>query len=160
MPLRECSLSNEIERIIESDCLDELSTLTPLAEPIVAEIAMRYPQISGQYLRFLQHIGVGTTTTEMHVYAPRPLAEILHHPSFKIYNSKPSRRLFGLMAEKPVLPDDALVIADSGASWRYCLCLSKPDRVFVVDMMGPTFETEATDFFTFVRNTLILGSEP
>lgn len=150
----------EIESIIESDRLNELATLAPLDEQHVQGIAVRHPNISVQYLHFLQYIGVGATTTGMHVYEPQPITDMRKHPSFKIYNSKPSRRLFGLVAEKSALPTDALIIADSGASWRYCLRLSKPDTVYVADMLGPTFETEATDFFTFARNTLILGTEP
>lgn len=150
----------EIENILESDCQNELAPLVPLDEQHIIEIAVRHPNISVQYLHFLQHIGVGTTTTEMHVYEPQPITEMRNHPSFKIYNSKPSRRLFGLIAQKSVLPTDAVIIADSGASWRYCLRLSKPDTVYIADMLGPTFEIEASDFFTFVRNTLILGTEP
>ncbi|MBQ2260184.1 MAG: SMI1/KNR4 family protein [Loktanella sp.] len=150
----------DIESITESDCQNELAPLVPLGEQHVTEIAVRHPNISVQYLHFLQHIGVGTTTTGMHVYEPQPINEIINHPSFKIYNSKPSRRLFGLVAEKSVFPTDALIIADSGASWRYCVRLSKPDTVYIADMLGPTFDTEATDFFTFVRNTVILGTEP
>ncbi|MCR8825813.1 hypothetical protein [Pseudosulfitobacter koreensis] len=151
-------LKNEIGRIVESDSLDELASLTPLDAETVADIQVRHPNISVQYLDFIRTIGVGTTTNEMHIYQPQPIAELSKYTSFKIYNSKSARQLFGLASKKAVFPSDAVVVADSGASWRYCLRLSDPDTVFVADMMGPTFEPEASDFFTFVRKTLILGS--
>lgn len=155
--LKEVVLKVEIDRIVERDSLNELASLTRLDPAAVAEIEIRHPNISVQYLEFLRTFGVGTTTTDMHIFEPQSISILNEHPSFKVYNSKPARRLFGVTPKKTVFPRDALVVADSGASWKYCLCLSDPDKVYVADMIGPTFETEASDFFTFVRETLILG---
>lgn len=46
-------------------------------------------------------------------------------------------------------------IADTGASWRYCLCPSLGEGVFCLDMGGPTFEPEADDFISFIANTVL-----
>jgi len=95
----------------------------------------------------------------MHIYAPEPLRDLAAHPSATLYTTPTAQALFGTGGATAPIPDDAVIIADSGASWRYCLCPALSDVVLIFDMARASFETEAEDFASFVRNTLILKEE-
>jgi len=152
-------LGDTLEDILKHDRRGQLSSLRPVSAGAVAAISEQVPSISQQYLAFLERIGVGSTTLEMHIYPPQPMAGLTGHQSAMLYGSANARALFGNGAAQPAIPDDAVAIADSGASWRYCLCPSLSEEVFVFDMAGQTFDKEAPDFFSFVRDTLLLDSE-
>ncbi|MGB0844773.1 MAG: hypothetical protein ACPGVN_08540 [Alphaproteobacteria bacterium] len=127
-----------------------LSTLEPVDDKVISTLVNSHKNISKQYVSFLSQIGVGSTKNESYIYLPYAAAELVEHPSFKIYNSSSSRRLFGLLPEKPVIPKNLVCVADCGASWRYCLDLSSGGEVYCLDMFGPTVDQESIDFFSFV----------
>jgi len=147
-----------IAHLIAYDEAGELSSLKPLSDEQVAAIAAQHPGISNQYLEFVREIGIGSTTRGLNVYDPEPASNAEIHPSYQAYQSLSYRALTG-RPQSPVnpFPADAVAVADSGASWRYCLCPSVGSGVFCLDMAGPSFEPECDDFFSFAARTLILG---
>ncbi|WP_428429012.1 hypothetical protein [Pararhizobium sp.] len=146
-----------ILQLFGSDGENELSSLKPVPNDAVTSIAARHPGISAQYLDFIRTVGTGTTTRGFYIYEPEPASSVEQHPSFQIYQSASYLKLRGQRPEVHAIPADAVLIADSGAAWRYCLCPSLGDGVFCLDMAGPTFDEEAEDFFSFVASTVILG---
>lgn len=151
--------SGALDRIRKHDRQGQLASLSPVSPSTVAEIAERFPAISTDYLAFIQYIGVGTTTADMQIYLPQPASLMANHPSSALYATAPAQALFGTRPAPAPIPDDAVLIADSGASWRYCLCPSVSGAVFVLDVAGPSFDQEAPDFTSFVCDTLILEGE-
>ncbi|MGO4355139.1 hypothetical protein AB4Z25_24795 [Rhizobium sp. RAF36] len=147
-----------IAHLIAYDESGELSSLEPLSDEQVAVIAVQHPGISNQYLEFVRKIGIGSTTRGFNVYDPEPASSAETQTSFQAYQSLSYRTLTG-RPQPPVnpFPADAVAVADSGASWRYCLCPSLGPGVFCLDMSGPSFEPECDDFFSFAASTLILG---
>ncbi len=123
-----------------------------MSEEAVRNIALLYPGILSQYLEFIRTIGTGETTCGFYIYDPEPASNVQQHTSFQQYNSESNRNTFIQR-----LPVDTLMIADSGASWRYCLCPSMGQAVFCLDMGPPLLETTAEDFFSFVASNVILG---
>lgn len=146
---------NELVDLLHLDDKNELSSLQPRSHLDVLSIAELYPNISEQYLKFIRNVGTGSTTRDFHIYEPEPARLVAQHPSFKLYNSEAYRNVYGRRPEGDVIPDDAVAIGDSGASWRYCLCPSLGEAVFCLDMAEPIFETEAENFFSFVAETVI-----
>lgn len=146
-----------IAQLLDLDRANELSSLQPVSEIVAARIVTRYPSISKQYLEFIRAVGVGSTTRDFYIYEPEPASSVEQHPSFQLYQSASLRALSGPRPEGHPIPADAVAIADSGASWRYCLCPSLGEGVYCLDMAGPTFEPEADDFFSFVANTVCLN---
>lgn len=149
-------MTSEIAQLLESTSGSELSRLVPVSETAVLGIAAVYPGISKQYLAFIGAVGVGSTTRDFRIYEPEPASSFEQHPSFQLYQSASYRTLAGPRPQGHPIPADAVAIADSGASWRYCLCPSLGDGVFCLDMCGPTFELEAEDFLSFVANTMCM----
>ena len=147
-----------IAHLIAFDEAGELSSLVPLSDEQVAAIAAQYPGISQQYLEFVRKIGIGSTTRGLNIYDPEPASNAENHPSYEAYQSIAFQTLTGRSQppESPV-PADAVAVADSGASWWYCLCPSLGPGVYCLDMGGPSFEPEGDDFFSFAAGTLILG---
>ena len=141
-----------VAQLLDHDRNKELSSLTPLSDTVVRNIARRYPGISSQYLEFIRTIGTGQTTRGFYIYDPEPASDVEQYTSFRIYNSEAKRNAFTQR-----LPADAIMIADPGASWRYCLCPSMGQAVFCLDMGPPLFETTAEDFFSFVASNVIAG---
>jgi hypothetical protein len=148
----------DIAQLSEFDSESELSSLQPMPDSDVRRIAADHPGISEQYLEFIRSIGTGEMTRGFCIYEPEPASLVEQHPSFQMYQSSYSRvrSLFGQQVEPTLIPADAVMIADSGASWRYCLCPSLSEGVFCLDMGGPTFEIEAENFFSFVASILIV----
>ena len=146
-----------ITQLLDLDRADELSSLQPVSEIVAERIATHYSGISKQYLEFIRVVGVGSTARDFYIYEPEPASSVEQHPSFQLYQSSSYRALSGSRPEGHPIPADAVAIADSGASWRYCLCPSRGAGVFCLDMGGPTFEPEADDFFSFVANTVCLS---
>lgn len=150
-----------IAHLIAYDEAAELSSLTPVSDEQVAAIAAQYPAISGQYLEFVRKIGIGSTTRGLNIYDPEPASNARIHPSYQAYQSASYRTLTGRSeAPKTPFPADAVAVADSGASWWYCLCPSLGPGVFCLDISGPSFEQECDDFFSFAARTLIVGGRP
>lgn len=135
-----------------------LSTLEPVTTDEASEIAGKYKGISAQYLSFIQKIGVGETSDEMYIYKPYEASELTDHDSFRIYNSAPSRRLFGLLPGIPKIKPSLLCVSDVGASWRYCLDLNQPEAVFCFDISDAEIRIESRDFFTFI-DEIVLDQE-
>jgi len=152
-----------IAELLELDREGELSTLTPVTDDVLKSIAAQYPGISKQYLAFIRAVGTGSTKTGSYIYEPEPASSVEQHQSFQIYNGVPYQKLYkwfsGKEPKRDRIPADAIMVADSAASWRYCLCPSLGDGVFCLDMAGPTFEIDSEDFFTFVARGLIYASE-
>jgi hypothetical protein len=148
---------DNLAQLLHFDSERQLATLAPVPDSMVADIAARHPGISEQYLEFLRAVGTGETARGMYVYAPDPASSVEQHPSYKIYNSAAYASLFG-PRKGDTIPADAVAVADSGASWRYCLCPSLGEGVFCLDMSGPTFTKQHDDFFTFVATSMILDS--
>lgn len=121
---------NDIVDLLDLDDKHELSSLQPPPESVVMSIAARYPDISKQYLEFLRAVGTGSTTREFYIYQPESASYVEQHTSFQLYQSA-SRELYGPRSEGHPVPADAVAIADSGASWRYCLCPSLGAQSFV-----------------------------
>ncbi len=150
-------MMSEIAQLLDLDRANELSSLQPVSEIVAVRIATRYPRISKQYLEFIRAVGVGSTTRDFYIYEPEPASSVEQHPSFQFYQSASYRALSGPRPEGHPIPADAVAIADSGASWRYCLCPSLGEGVYCLDMAGPTFEPEADDFLSFVANTVCVN---
>ncbi len=148
-------MKSEIAKLLDLDSAKELSSLQPLSEIIALTIATRHPSISKQYLEFIRTVGVGSTTRDFYIYEPEPASSVEQQPSFQLYQSASYRALTGPRPKGNPIPADAVAIADSGASWRYCLCPSLGEGVFCLDMGGPTFEPEADDFISFIANTVL-----
>ncbi|TCQ10349.1 hypothetical protein C8J34_102759 [Rhizobium sp. PP-F2F-G36] len=146
-----------IAQLLDLDRANELSSLRSVSKIVVARIARRYPRISHQYLEFIRVVGVGSTTRDFYIYEPEPASAVKQHPSFQLYQSAAYRALSGRRSDGHPIPADAVSIADSGASWRYCLCPSLGDGVYCLDMAGPTFELEADNFFSFIANTVCVN---
>ncbi|OAP42478.1 hypothetical protein AU381_14885 [Sinorhizobium glycinis] len=147
----------ELEQLIDLDHEGELSSLKPASDSDVVTIAALYPGISKRYLEFIREVGTGSTTRGFNIYEPEPARLIEQHSSFQIYQSDFHRKLFGRRPDGDVIPADAITIADTGASWRYCLCPSFGEAVFCLDMAGPTFETVSESFLSFVADTVLLN---
>ena len=145
----------EIAQLLSLDQDGELSSLKSVSNNAVQNIARSYPGISSQYLEFIRTVGTGTTTQGFHIYEPESASAVEQSASFQLYQSKAYRDAFGQKPLGDPIPADALMIADAGMSWRYCLCPSMGHAVFCLDMGGPLFETEAEDFFSFVAITII-----
>lgn len=150
----------DIAHVTAFDEARELSSLTPISNQQVEMIAARYPGISHQYLEFIGKIGIGSTTRGFKVYDPEPASAAENHSSYIAYQSASYRTLTGRQPAGNPFPADAIAVADSGASWWYCLCPSLGQGVFCLDMGGPSFEQESDDFFSFVASTVILGKTP
>lgn len=150
-------MKSEIAQLLDLDSAQELSSLQPVSEIVALTIATRHPSISKQYLEFIRTVGVGSTTRDFYIYEPEPTSSVEQHPSFQLYQSASYRAPTGPRPEGNPIPADAVAIADSGASWRYCLCPSLGEGVFCLDMGGPTFEPEADDFISFVANTVLMN---
>ncbi|PST24217.1 hypothetical protein C7U60_09915 [Mesorhizobium plurifarium] len=148
---------NELSQLLALDRKNELSSLQPVSHRDVMTIAELYPNISEQYLEFIRKIGTGSTTREFNIYEPEPACLVEQHPSFRLYQSDAYQSVYGRRPEGDAIPADAVAIGDSGATWRYCLCPELGEAVFCLDMAGPTFETEAENFFSFVAQTVMLG---
>ncbi|AIL99911.1 hypothetical protein CN138_25815 [Sinorhizobium meliloti] len=146
---------NNLVDLLDLDDKNELSSLQPVSHRDVLSIAELFPNISEQYLEFIRNVGTGSTTRDFTIYEPERARLVEQHPSFRIYQSDAYRSVYGRRPEGDLIPDDAVAIGDSGASWRYCLCPSLGEAVFCLDMGGPTFETEAENFFSFVAETVI-----
>lgn len=142
---------NDIVDLLDLDDKNELSSLKPVSHRDVLSIAELFPNISEQYLEFIRR----STTRDFTIYEPERARLVEQHPSFRIYQSDAYRSVYGRRPEGDLIPDDAVAIGDSGASWRYCLCPSLGGAVFCLDMAGPTFETQAEDFFSFVAQTVL-----
>ncbi len=143
-------MTNNISSLIEADSNNVLKSLVPVSKEELEQIKKRYPEISQQYLDFISEIGVGETMNGIYIYTPDPVDGIEEHQSYQIYNSEAGSKLLN---NEPTtkMPDDAIMIADSGASWRYCLSPSKGNMVFCLDMSGPEFDEIEKDFFTFIQ---------
>lgn len=150
-------MMSEIAQLLDLDRGNELSSLLPVSEIVTVRIETRYPGISKQYLEFIRAVGVGLTTRGFYIYEPEPASFVEQHPSYKLYQSASYRALSGPRPGGHPIPADAVTVADSGSSWRYCLCPSLGDGVFCLDMAGPTFELEADDFLSFVANTVFMN---
>ncbi len=152
-----------IAQLLELDREGNMSALKPVSDSVVEAIFSRYPSISQQYLEFLRKVGTGEINRGPYVYEPEPASLVEKHPSFQLYNGQSYRQLTKLFSsrepERSPIPADALIVADSGASWRYCLCPSLGESVFCLDMAGPTFEIDSEDFFTFVARSLTYDVE-
>lgn len=136
-----------------------LSSLTPIASDEAQAVVARWKGISPKYIDFVATIGVGETRNGLSIYAPFSATEMTGHASSKIYNSKASRRLFGLLPEKRPKLEQFVCVADVGASWRYCLNLNGGDEVFSIDMFGFEVRIESDNFFFFVQEQVFdLGS--
>lgn len=157
MRLVENPMMSEITQLLDLDRANELSSLQPVSEIVAVRIATRHPSISKQYFEFIRAVGVGSTTRDFYIYEPEPASSVEQHPSFQLYQSASYRALSGPRPEGHPIPADAVAIADSGASWRYCLCPSLGEGVYCLDMAGPTFEPEADDFLSFVANTVCVN---
>lgn len=147
----------DLAQLLHFDSEQQLSTLNPVPDSVVTEIAARHPGISQQYLEFLRAVGTGETARGMYVYQPDPASSVKQHTSYQLYNSPAYASLFGPRKSDPI-PADAVAVADAGASWRYCLCPSLGEGVFCLDMAGPTFGKEHDDFFTFVATNVIINT--
>jgi hypothetical protein len=148
-------MMSEIAQLLDLDRGNELSSLQPVSEIAAVRIERRYPGISKQYLEFIRAVGVGLTTRDFYIYEPEPASSVEQHSSYKLYQSAAYQALSGRRPEGHPIPTDAVAVADSGASWWYCLCPSLGDGVFCLDMGGPTFELEADDFLSFVAKTVL-----
>ncbi|WP_038687567.1 SMI1/KNR4 family protein [Rhizobium etli] len=148
---------DDIAHIVAFDEAGELSSLTPLSDRQIAVIAAQYPGISPQYLEFIRKIGIGSTTRGFKIYEPEPASNAENHFSYQAYQSLSHLTLTGRQPVESPFPADAIAVADSGASWWYCLCPSLGQGVFCLDMGGPSFEPESDNFFSFVAATMILG---
>ena len=144
----------DIAHLLELDRENQLSLLKAVPDGVAMGIAERHAGISKQYLDFIHIVGVGSTRRDFYIYEPEPASHVEQHSSFQLYQSASYRTLSGKGQCHPI-PADAVMIADSGFAWRYCLCPSLGEKVFCLDMGGPTFETEAEDFFSFVANTVL-----
>ncbi|WP_075290350.1 SMI1/KNR4 family protein [Pararhizobium arenae] len=147
-------MNGHISRLADLDRRNQLASLEPVSDDTMQAIAKSYPGISGQYLEFIRKFGTGSTTLGFYIYEPEPARSVEKHISFQLYQSEAYSNLFGQRPPGDIIPDDAIMIADSGATWRYCLCPSRGDAVFCLDMSGPRFEVEAEDFFSFVEGIL------
>ena len=136
-----------------------LSTLKPVDRRQVESVRIKFAGISQSYLDFIETIGTGETKDGLFIYPPYFADELASHASFRLYNAPPSRRLFGLLAPPPAIPPKLVCVADSGASWRYCLYLDGSDKVVCLDMVGADVMPESDDFLSFVEQNVFSSAE-
>lgn len=146
----------DLAQLLDLDHANELSPLQPVPDSIVTRIAENYPGISKQYLEFIRMVGTGATKQGFYIYEPEPASQIEKYTSYQLNHSAAYRALLGNSPESPDLPADAVMIGDSGASWRYCLCPSIGEAVFCLDMGNAPFEVQYDNFFSFVADLVLL----
>ena len=121
----------------------------------VQRIIAQYPRISRQYIVFITEIGIGRPIRDRAPYIcePEPIETVTNDSSFLLYQGKPYRGIksfFGLQPPKPKLPHGALIVSDTGASWRYCFGPELGDKIYCFDNASLEFTVEADDFFSFL----------
>lgn len=62
--------------------------------------------------------------------------------------------MFGLLPPEPTMPKNLVCVADTAASWRYCLDPGKSDGVYCFDMYGPHVTKDSDDFFAFIDHQI------
>lgn len=144
-----------VASISAADTNHDLRSLVPVSRDLVREFASEFQGISGEYLEFISRFGTGSTESGFHIYSPIPARKIADHPSFQIYNGEVASRIFASRPSPDVIPEDAVMIADVGASWRYCLCPSKGAAIFCLEMLGPEFVKCADGFYSFVLQEIL-----
>lgn len=127
--------------------------LEPVPPARVAEIRAAYPWISTQYLDFISAVGVGVCPL-MNIYEPVSLQTVSEHPSFTLYRSPAYRSAFGSSSVNREVPKDVVTIADTGASWSYCLSPDSGIGVLCFDMASSELLDEAETFFEFIDRDL------
>lgn len=128
-----------------------LAGLTPLTLEDVQAVATLYQGISSEYLDFISMIGIGETKNGLFIHTPYLKTELISTPSAIIYNSQASRRLFGLPPANHAILQNLVCVADTGASWRYCLNTGSGNEVVCLDLAGFIVSQESDNFFSFIQ---------
>ena len=118
--------------------------LRPVSQDEVAEIAHEHPGISTSYLAFIAQIGVGSCEAG-NIYAPVPVEELIDHQSYKLYRSEARLRLFGKSRPVP-FPLGAVMVADTGASWKYGFGPELGEPIQTFDLSDASLERSHDSF--------------
>ena len=115
-------------------------------------MATEHPGISSAYLAFVAEIGVGSCDAG-NVCLPVAIEEIVDHQSYKLYRPKPLRSLFPSKPPQP-FPLGAVIVADTGASWKYCLGPELGEAVYTFDLADGALSQSHASFENLIDEWL------
>jgi len=140
-----------------------LSYCKPVSESDITKIKSEFSKISEQFLSFIREIGISENHDKFGLCWPISGENFAQHPSSQIYNSSAGRSLFPKaihsLFSKPNktarIYSRAVVIYETGASWRYGFDAKiGGDSIYCLDFSGPQWTKDFPDFFTFIESML------
>lgn len=145
---------------LAKDPSSQLAFCNPVPEEDIEKVLEEFPNMSEQFIAFVREIGWSEDTEKFGLCRPLSGDNFNFHPSAQLYNSDAGQALFpkGMPENPDKIWNNAIVIYDTFASWRYCFGVKEGgDSVYCLDFSGPEWTEESPDFFSFIEDILSRG---